>query len=399
MDHSFDSANTLFQPAGASLRAARDVTWRRLMRFQVVVVALLGGLALSAAAAEPAGRNLVLITLDGLRIQELFTGMDPVIANATGAESGIYDANVTRARYWRETPVERREALMPFFWKTLVPAGMVLGNPALGSPVTVRNSQWFSYPGYSEILTGEPQAEIQSNDFVRYPHETVLDYAQRRLGLKATEVAQIGSWDGFKYAASQKDGSFFMSGAYDPVPAELSTPEMDELAALRPEVQQLWEESSNDTLTFRLALSYLKRHQPRVLWLGFGQSDDWGHARRYDRLLDYLQLADRHLGQLWATLQSMDRYRGNTTLIITTDHGRGRTPADWAEHEAGIEGSQDIWVAIIGPDTPALGEVRGQAGVTQSDIAATMLQYLGLDHRDFNADGGPPIPGSLKPGE
>ena len=372
---------------------------RRLTRFAPVVAALLGGLALAAAAAaaEPTGRNVVLVTLDGVRIQELFTGMDPVIANATEAESGIYEAEVTRSRYWRETPALRREALMPFFWKTLVPAGLVLGNPALGSPVTVRNSQWFSYPGYSEILTGEPQAEVQSNDFVRYPHETALDYAQRRLGLKATEVAQIGSWDGFKYAASQKDGSFFMSGAYDPVPAELSTPEMDELAALRPEVLQLWEESSNDTLTFRLALSYLQRHQPRVLWLGFGQSDDWAHARRYDRLLDYLQLVDRHLGQLWATLQSMDRYRGNTTLIITTDHGRGRTPADWAEHDAGIEGSQDIWIAIIGPDTPAQGEVRGQAGVTQGDVAATMLQYLGLDHRDFNPDGGPPIPGSLAP--
>lgn len=367
------------------------------MQFTAVVAALLGGLALTATAAGPTDRNVVLVTLDGVRIQELFTGMDPVIANAPEAESGIYDAGLTRARYWRETPVERRETLMPFFWKTLVPAGMVLGNPALGSPVTVRNTQWFSYPGYSEILTGEPQAEIQSNDFVRYPHETVLDYVQRRLGLKATEVAQVGSWDGFKYAASQRDGSFFMSGAYDPVPAELSTPEMDELVGLRPEVLQLWEESSNDTLTYRLALSYLKRHQPRVLWLGFGQSDDWAHARRYDRLLDYLRLVDRHLGELWATLQSMDRYRGNTTLIITTDHGRGRTPADWAEHDAGIEGSQDIWVAIIGPDTPAQGEVRGQAGVTQGDVAATMLQYLGLDHRDFNPDGGPPIPGSLKP--
>ncbi len=367
------------------------------MRFKAVAAALLGGLALTATAAELTDRNVVLVTLDGVRIQELFGGMDPLIAGAPEADSGIYEASVTRERYWRETPVERREALMPFFWKTLATAGMVLGNPALGSPVTVRNPHWFSYPGYSEILTGEPQPDVTSNDLVRYPHETVLEYAHRKLGLKVTGVAQIGSWDGFKYAASRRDGTFFMNGAYDPVPAEFSMPEMDMLVALRPEVLQLWEESSNDTLTFRLAQSYLKRHQPRVLWLGLGQSDDWAHARRYDRLLDYLQLVDRHLSQLWATLQSMDRYRGNTTLILTTDHGRGRTLADWTEHDTGIEGSQDIWIAIIGPDTPARGEVRDQAGVTQSDIAATMLQYLGLDHRDFNADGGPPIPGSLKP--
>jgi hypothetical protein len=67
--------------------------------------------------------------------------------------------------------------------------------------------------------------------------------------------------------------------------------------------------------------------------------------------------------------------------------------------DAGIPGCDDIWLAIIGPDTPALGEVRNYAPVTQSDIAATMLQYLGVDYRKFNAQAGPPVPGSLKTGE
>src|SRR5262245_22355765 len=126
------------------------------------------------------------------------------------------------------------------------------------------------------------------------------------------------------------------------------------------------------------------------------QSDDCAHALRYDLVLDFLHLAYSELSVLWQTLQSMDRYRGNTTLIITADHGRGRTPQDWAEHDAGIQRSQDIWVAIIGPDTPALGEAKDFPDVTQSDVAATMLQYLGLDAREFNPDAGPPIPRSLK---
>ncbi len=374
--------------------AEQPAAWRR-PRSTAAVVALCGWLAAGAASAAGSGdRHIVLVTLDGVRVQELFAGMDASIA-ASEADSGISEIDVTRERYWRETPALRREALMPFFWKTLVPAGMLLGDEAQGCRVTVRNPYWFSYPGYSEILTGAPQPEVDSNDFVRYPHRTVLDYIHDRLGLEFTEVAEFGSWDGFRMAASQHDGTFFMNGAYDAVPPELGTPEMDLLAGLRREVMELWEESSNDTLTFRLALAYLKKHQPRVLWLGLGQSDDWAHARRYDRLLDYLHLADRHLAELWSTLQSMDRYRGRTTLVVTTDHGRGRTPQDWVEHDAGIEGSQDIWIAIIGPDTPATGVVHDLAGVTQSDIAATMLQYLGLDHRDFNPGGGTPIPGSL----
>jgi len=366
----------------------------RLSRFAAAFAAILGSLALTTASAASDDRNVILVTLDGVRTQELFSGMDRAIADAPEAESGIYEIDVTRARYWRESADERRETLMPFFWKTLAPAGMVLGNQALGSTVTVRNDQWFSYPGYSEILTGEPQPEIKSNDFVRYPHETVLDFVHRELKLKPTEVAQIGSWDGFKFAASRNEGTFFMYGAYDLVPPALSTPEMELLGGLRRQVMQLWEESSNDVLTFRIALAYLKKHQPRVLWLGLGQSDDWAHARRYDRLLDYLHLVDGLIGELWRTLQSLDAYRGRTTLVITTDHGRGRRPADWTEHDAGVEGSQDIWIAIIGPDTPALGEASDFPHVTQSDIAATMLQYLGLDYRKFNPDAGPPVPGS-----
>ncbi|MGH8203625.1 MAG: alkaline phosphatase family protein, partial [Steroidobacteraceae bacterium] len=272
---------------------------------------------------------------------------------------------------------------------------MVLGNQAKGSKVTVRNDQWFSYPGYSEILTGEAQPEIKSNDFVRYPHRTVLEYVREALGLDRAKVAQFGSWDGFKYAASSRDGAFLMNGARDPLPPELSTPEIDLLVDLRGDVMQLWEESSNDVLTFRIALTYLRKHKPRVMWLGLGQSDDWAHARRYDLVLDYLKLADGQLAGLWQTLQSMDEYRDKTTLVVTVDHGRGRTPADWAEHGREYGGSEDIWVAIVGPDTPAIGEAKDFPAVTQSDIAATMLQYLGLDWRKFNADAGPPIPESF----
>ena len=360
-----------------------------------LAVCLLAALAACPAIAAPAdnGRNVVLVTLDGVRVQEIFGGMDPVLAKAPESESGIYDAEVTAKRWWRETPEARREALMPFFWKTLVPAGVVLGNQAKGSKVTVQNDQWFSYPGYSEILTGRPQPEVKSNDLVRYPdNRTVLEYAREMLGVDQAGVAQIGSWDGFKYAAASRDGAFFMSGARDPAPAALTTPEIDLYNGLRQEIQQLWEESSNDVLSFRIGLEYVKKHRPRVLWLGLGQSDDWAHARRYDLVLDYLHLADRMLAELWRTLQSMDQYRDNTTLIITTDHGRGRTPADWAEHDAGIQGCQDIFIAIIGPDTPATGEARDVPDAHQGDVAATILQHLGLDWRKFDPDARPPVP-------
>jgi hypothetical protein len=351
-------------------------------------------IACAPLRAERQTENVILITLDGVRIQELFAGMDPLLA--AHSESVDYsDIELARERYWRDTPEGRREALMPFFWSTLAPQGMVFGNKEKGSSVKVRNGILWSSPGYAEILTGEPQSDVVDNTLVRYPHRTILEFVRAELGLAQQEVAQFGSWDGFKLIAASRDDAFFMNGAYDPIPPRLSSPEMDYLSALRPQIMELWEESANDVVTYRLARAWLQQHRPRLMWLAFGQSDDWAHGDRYDRLLDYLHLVDSLLRDLWRTLDSMEAYRGKTTLVVTTDHGRGLTGGDWIEHDAAIPGSEDIWVAVIGPDTPDKGEAAGTGTVYQADIAATVLQFFGLDGQTFNPDAGPPIPGTL----
>ncbi|MBK6286735.1 MAG: hypothetical protein IPF49_03650 [Gammaproteobacteria bacterium] len=123
-----------------------------------------------------ATENLILITLDGVRIQEFFPGMDPLLADSA-AKRGISEDEIVRERYWRETPEQRREALMPFFWKTLAPLGVVLGNPARGSSVQVSNTIRWSTPGYSEIMTGEAHPEVRDNTPVRYPHRTFPNFS------------------------------------------------------------------------------------------------------------------------------------------------------------------------------------------------------------------------------
>ena len=346
------------------------------------------------ARADKATENVILVTLDGVRVQELFAGMDPVIARHAAADE-YSDIELARERYWRDTARERREALMPNFWTRLAPMGVVYGNVQAGSRVTVENAIKWSSPGYSEILTGQPQADVLDNALVRYPHRTVLEHVRETLDLGYHEVAQFGSWDGFRMIAASRNDAFLMNGAYDSLPARLSTPEMDEIVALRRQIMELWEESSNDVLTLRLAKTYLLSHEPRVMWIGLGQSDDWAHAGRYDRVLDYLHLADRMLAELWDTLQSRPRYRDRTSLVITTDHGRGRRGEDWAEHDAGIPGSEEAWVAVIGPDTPDRGELAPATPISQGSVAATILVLLGLDPRHFDPEARPPIPGAV----
>jgi len=357
-------------------------------------------LVASVAAEEPSAavtHNVILVTLDGVRVQEVFGGLDETIA--AHDELQVYSEIATgRQRYGAATAEARREALLPVFWQTLAPMGVVFGNPAHGSHVKVQNRVLWSTPGYTEIMTGAPRPAVTDNDNVRHPYTTALEYARKALGLDYGQVAQIGSWEGFKLAAASVDDAFLMVGVHDTVPPPLGSPQIDQLADLRRQVMGLWEEGSNDVLTFRMGQAYLVRNQPRVLWLALVNSDDWGHADRYDRYLEYLHLADSMLGELWQTVQSLEAYRDRTTLIITTDHGRGVQGDDWAEHDITIPGSDDIWLAVVGPDTPDRGEVMEAGTHYQGQVAATLLQFLGLDMRAVDPAALPAVPGTLASG-
>ena len=375
----------------------------RAPRRSAAVLALIAAAPLaSAAAPERAAtasattprrtKNVILLTLDGLRIQELFGGMDPLLAGKrVQKKSGIYDLDRARQRFWRDTPGERRAVLLPYFWGTLAPQGIVLGDKDRGCSVQPRNPLLFSAPGYSEILTGQPQPDVITNDTKRYPHRTVLEFVRSELRLGKRQVATIGSWDGFGTLSSSEADAFFTNTGYERVPAGMATPRMEFLGDLQFQIMALWEEGRSDAVTFNIALEYLRTERPRLLYIALGESDDWAHARRYDRLLDYINVADGYLRRLWRTLQSIDQYRGSTTLILTTDHGRGITPSTWVEHDQGIEGSEDIWIAVIGPDTPRRGEVAPCDTLHQSDVAATLLRFFGLDGHLFNPQAGPPI--------
>jgi hypothetical protein len=365
------------------------------MQRLIITIALISFfVAVPADCAERNTANVILVTLDGVRSEDIFGGLDAALAEHS-AKQLYTDIEAVHARFWRETAAERRQVLMPFFWNTLVANGQIYGDATHGSRMQVTNAIKWSTPGYTEILTGAAQPEVIDNTFVRYPHQTFLEYIRDTLKLKENKIAQFGSWDGFKFAAASRDDAFVMTGAYDDVPAAYSTPYMDEVAVLRRQVMGLWEEGSNDVLSYRLARAYLAKHEPKVMWLALGQSDDWAHADRYDRLLDYLHLADGLLEDLWRTLQENPAYAGKTTLIVTTDHGRGKTPADWMEHEDNIPGSENIWLAVIGPDTPPLGIGVAPGTVYQHGIAATVLALLGLDADDFNPQAGAPITGIL----
>src|SRR5262249_47607439 len=112
-----------------------------------------------ASTAAPLARNVVIVTIDGFRWQEGFGGANRDYFKKTP------DGKPSEAetRFWRDGERARRDALLPFLWNTIAKDGVVLGDPAKHSRVHLTNGLWFSYPGYSEMLTGIADPRIDSN--------------------------------------------------------------------------------------------------------------------------------------------------------------------------------------------------------------------------------------------
>ena len=154
-----------------------------------LAVAIFAVASLGAQTVAPA-RNVILITIDGLRWQEFFGGADREYFKRDRNGSGGEPERL----FWRDSPGDRRASLMPFMWTTIAKQGQILGDPAVNSSSHVTNGLWFSYPGYSEMFVGAADPAIDSNNKVPNPNVTVLEWLNGRPGFVG-RVAAFGSWD------------------------------------------------------------------------------------------------------------------------------------------------------------------------------------------------------------
>ncbi len=333
----------------------------------------------SCTSLAPAPRDepcAVLVLVDGLRWQEVFSGAEE--ANLSSEVGGIATKAVpaVHERFWRASAEERRAALMPFFWSTIAKEGQLLGNREKGSTVRVTNGLKFSYPGYSEMVCGFPDARIDSNKKVPNPNVSALEWLAHRPGFEHA-VAAIGAWDVVPSILNRERCGFPVYAAFDPIP-EVATPRMQLLDELKLQVPAPFDSMPYDAITVHAALEYLRVKQPRVMWLTLGETDEWAHSNRYDEYLVAAQRTDAWIAELWSTLQSLPRYKDKTTLIVAADHGRGNG-AKWTDHGHDVDDAEFIWIAALGPRVSALGERTDLAEATQSQIAATLAASVGED--------------------
>ncbi len=358
--------------------------------FMRLAIALILASVPANSLAQNRTRNVVLITLDGVRTQEIFGGLDSAVLQSTLGKRPI-EKSEAYTKYWAGTPEERRQKLMPFFWGTLMQShGSIAGNRARGSTMLLTNRHWFSYPGYSEILTGEAHDDIiDSNDLGQNPFPTVLEFLKRALKLRAPQAAVFGSWGAFNRIVEHEPGALTVNAGIEAF--EHDDPVIRALSGLQFEIEPVAPDVRDDALTFRFAMAHLARAKPRVMYLALGETDDWAHQKEYERVLSALSRTDRFLQELWTWLQSQPDYRDRTTILMTVDHGRGNTAADWHSHGAKVEGAQYTWLAAIGPDFAKRGEWSSAPTIYANQIAATLAAALGFRYDEAQPAAGKPI--------
>ena len=324
--------------------------------------------------------NIFIITLDGFRWQELFTGADSLLLTD---KTFVRDTAALKSGFWAGTPVQRRRILMPFFWNIIAGKGQIYGNRRYDNKADCSNSMWFSYPGYHEILAGFADDEnINSNKKINNPNETLLEYLQE-LPQYSGKVAAFGSWDVFPFIINEERSGVPVNAGFEKASGEKLSDRELFLNTLQDEIPGPWGSVRLDAFTHHFALEYLKKKKPRVLYIAYGETDDFAHDGRYDEYLRSAQRTDKFIGDLWTWVQSQSQYRDKTTFLITTDHGRGTQPlGSWRSHGDEVAGAGQIWFAVIGPDTPPTSEQKNAAQLFQNQVAKTAAAFLGIDYRN-----------------
>ena len=337
-------------------------------------------------SAKGAGdTRLVFITIDGLRWQEVFEGAEENLLSDKGL---VRDVEQYRQAYWRSTPEERREALMPFVWNTIAKQGTLVGNRNTNSMMQVANKTNISYPGYSEMMTGMVDESITRNDPVNNPHRNVLEAANEDPRYRGS-VVMYGSWKSTRFAIHNEQAGIPASVSYEKNIAGKPSPRLKLAERMLEGMPHFWRSEHFDAFTYAFAIETLLSDHPKVMWISFGDCDEWAHARKYDLYLDGAKSTDAFIRDIYEACEADKFYRGKTAYLITCDHGRGFA-AEWSNHGSGTKGSEATWLMLLGKGIEAKGETTECGPYYTKQVAATIAAILGID---FTPDDG----GQLQP--
>ena len=217
---------------------------------------------------------------------------------------------------------------------------------------------------------------MASNNKKYNANVNVLEFLNNKKEFRGKVVA-FTSWDVFPFILNEERSGLLVNSGYENIVEGLPSEEQKLINRVQEEAITNKGGVRHDQLTFLTAKAYMQQHLPKVVFLGLGETDEYAHAGRYDLYLEQANKVDRMLAELWHWVQTTPGYKDNTTLLITTDHGRGRLDKNWTSHSSFIRGSSQTWLAMIGPSIQPLGEIKEDQQLYQEQIADMIAGLVG----------------------
>lgn len=315
-------------------------------------------------ADERTESAVVLVVLDGVRWQEVFGGADHALARQHGLSAGTW-----------ATP----RALMPNLQQMLDSDAVAIGAPGRGPEMVTGGTQRISLPSYRDIFTGRGDPGCLSNECSQPLGRTIADDVYDVSGPR--DVAVVASWPTIARAASVDPARFVLStgrklvGQGDELRADAVIASLLDAGAHASAFPGEGDYRP-DALTERIALRYLAIGRPRFLFVGLGDTDEYGHRNDYRGYLGALHEADEFLGELRVTLDAMGARGRHTAVIVTTDHGRA---SNFRDHGVWHPESGRVWLVASGTDVGGRGvAVASSRHHTLLDVAPTVRALLGI---------------------
>lgn len=296
-------------------------------------------------ARSDARRTVVLVAIDGVRWQDVFSGVDPALADRYGlsAEERLDSAH-----------------LVPNLQRLMTREGAAIGAPGAGETMEASGPNFVSLPGYMEMLTGRADTGCTDNQCRQVTFPTVLDdVASARLG----DAVVLASWTGIGRAATAFDNGPLVSvgrhGGSDRTRFD-EDPEVARLLADGAEASPDpgYDDFRPDAHTGKIALAYLASGKPGFLFVGLGETDEYGHRNDYRSYLRALKDADRTIGVIADAVLSLDEGGHPATLLVTTDHGRS---TEFSSHGREYPESSRVFLVAAGSGILARGFVPARA--------------------------------------
>jgi len=335
----------------------------------------------TAATATVAGRPalggdapVVLVVLDGVRWQEVFSGADPALEGNRGSRPG-----------------ETARDLLPNLYEAVDAHGAWLGAPGHGRDIAASGPNYVSMPGYTEIFEGRAPEGCPDNACEGAHGPTIVDEIRERAGADS-DVAVFASWERIRSAATGTPERIVLSAGRSHVQGAAVFSDDSELAGAleRGRLADPYPGSGDfrpDRYTAELAVRYLHQRRPAFLFVGLGEPDEYAHQGDYAGYLASLRAADHFVGALLATLDRMGERGRRTLVLVTSDHGRAH---DYRDHGGSFPESARVWLAAFGGPVRARGFAAAPRPRRLADLAPTIRATIDLEP-DRAPSGGAPL--------